>query len=326
MKRLGIRIFALLVLLTGGWYLWHHKQIDNLGDAVRLARSQLATWKHTLASTRGNSRETIRIASFNIQAFGEAKLRDPQVAACLAQIIQQFDIVAVQELRGSDVSFLRDFVQQINAQGSNFDSIASPPAQTGRYVERTAFLFNRNTIEWDGSHAYSVQDPDDLMYREPFVGWFRAVHPESDRAFTFSLANVHLDARKPLEEIAALGQLLGAVRGDGRFEDDIVIAGDFNAAPQYLRDLQQTVGLQLLISGTATNVELTRHADNLLIHPLATSEFTGRAGVFDFLKAFNLTVEQASAISDHLPVWAEFSIHEGDSATWTASQSTRSLQ
>ena len=51
--------------------------------------------------------------------------------------------------------------------------------------------------------------------------------------------------------------------------------------------------------------------DNIVFDSLATVEFTGRSGVVDFLRALNLTVEQAREISDHLPVWAEFSVYEG---------------
>ena len=51
--------------------------------------------------------------------------------------------------------------------------------------------------------------------------------------------------------------------------------------------------------------------DNILFSRVATTEFSGRGGVFDFLRQYNLTLEQALAVSDHLPVWAEFSIYEG---------------
>jgi hypothetical protein len=43
----------------------------------------------------------------------------------------------------------------------------------------------------------------------------------------------------------------------------------------------------------------------------ATQEFTGRGGVFDLIREYNLTVDEALEVSDHLPVWAEFSIYEG---------------
>src|SRR5204863_6411769 len=51
--------------------------------------------------------------------------------------------------------------------------------------------------------------------------------------------------------------------------------------------------------------------DNLVFDRTATQEFLGRSGVFDFLREYNLSEAQAKQVSDHLPVWAEFSIYEG---------------
>ena len=33
--------------------------------------------------------------------------------------------------------------------------------------------------------------------------------------------------------------------------------------------------------------------------------------MFDFLREYNLTSDQALEVSDHMPVWAEFSVYEG---------------
>ena len=41
-----------------------------------------------------------------------------------------------------------------------------------------------------------------------------------------------------------------------------------------------------------------------------TNEFTGRSGVLDVREMFGITVDEALRISDHLPIWAEFTIVE----------------
>ena len=33
--------------------------------------------------------------------------------------------------------------------------------------------------------------------------------------------------------------------------------------------------------------------------------------MYDFMRGFNLTQDQAERVSDHLPIWAEFSVYEG---------------
>ena len=60
-----------------------------------------------------------------------------------------------------------------------------------------------------------------------------------------------------------------------------------------------------------TNTRGNAQYDNLLFHSQATTEFTGRGGVYDFMRVVNLTLDQALKVSDHLPVWAEFSVYEG---------------
>ena len=72
--------------------------------------------------------------------------------------------------------------------------------------------------------------------------------------------------------------------------------------------------MRTAIAGTPTetrgNVD-ARPMDNLVFDQQSLSEFTGRSGVFDFMREFNLTLDAALEISDHLPVWAEFYAHEG---------------
>jgi len=88
--------------------------------------------------------------------------------------------------------------------------------------------------------------------------------------------------------------------------------GDFNAKEASLRELGRIKGLVKVVTGnTPTNTLHNAQYDNILFHETATSEYNGRGGVFDFLRDYNLTLEQAKSVSDHLPVWAEFSVYEG---------------
>ncbi|NMC21084.1 MAG: deoxyribonuclease, partial [Thermogutta sp.] len=43
----------------------------------------------------------------------------------------------------------------------------------------------------------------------------------------------------------------------------------------------------------------------------ATTEYTGKHGVMDLVRQFNISAGQAAQVADHLPVWAEFSTREG---------------
>lgn len=326
MRRFWINVLAVAVLFAGGWFFINQKKIGNVQDAIRLAASQWQNLEFRQTSRATPQRDAIRVASFNIQAFGATKIHEAAVAHCLAEIIREFDVVAIQEVRGQDTAALETFTALVNATGRNFAFVASEPIGRNRYFERYAFLYDQDTVSLDDSHTYTVGDPDDVLHREPLVGWFRASNVEPSQAFTFSLVNVHLDARQPQREIPYLAQLFRAIRTDGRGEDDVIIAGDFNADPARLEELRLQSGLSCLITQSPTNVRFTEQYDNLLINPLATTEFMGRCGVHDFLKVFNITIEQATAISDHLPVWADFSPIEGFAGNLTASREAPTMK
>ncbi len=172
-------------------------------------------------------------------------------------------------------------------------------------------MFDTASIEVDRQALYTVSDPDDLLHREPLVGWFRVRGPPSDAAFTFSLVDIHTDPDETKQELDALADVFLAVRGDGRGEDDVIVLGDLNVDDHHLGRLGQLANIHWAVSGVASNTRGTKLYDNIIFSEAATTEYTGRWGVFDMIREFNLTVDEALKVSDHMPVWAEFNIYEG---------------
>ena len=313
MRRFILSVLFVATILAGFWALYNKDQIKNPGDAFRLARTQitqLQTSNSQLAPWQQRT-EVVRIASFDVNQLGTPQLQNPRFIRALAEIIRQFDVVAVQNLAAHDSIFMKRFVKIINEQGRLFRSASD--VGTDRAIQ-SAFLYDTNTIALEGERSYAVHDPDKLFQRTPLVAWFRCTQAEASQAFTFSVVNVHLDSKNVAKEIASLGQLFRAVRNDGRSEDDIIIAGNLWAGDQELSELSTRHGLNWLINQQPTNTVGTHQLDNLIIDPLATSEFTGETGVFDFMKQFNLTQQDASQISTHLPVWGEFSVYENNAS------------
>ena len=255
--------------------------------------------------------ETIRIASFNVQALGTTKSRKLHVMEILARIVREFDIVAVQEIRSTDQDLIPNFVDLINRADRYYDYVIGPRVGRNSNLEQYAFLFDSATVEVDRSQLYTVADPDDLLHREPLVAWFRVRGPPSDQAFTFTLVNIHTDLEESRQELDALADVYRVVRDDGRQEDDVIVLGTLNADDRNLGRLGDIPGMTWAISSTSTDTRGTAQLANIVFHSKATSEFTGRSGVFDFLRRYNLTLEEALEVSDHLPVWAEFYVHEG---------------
>ena len=254
---------------------------------------------------------TLRIASFNIQAFGDTKAAKPHVMDLLARIIREFDVVAIQEIRSRNNDLLPNFVELINATGRHYDYVLGPRLGRTSIREQYAFVFDSAAVEIDRSQLYTVADPDDLLHREPLVAWFRVRGPPADEAFTFTLVNIHIDADEVEQELDVLGDVFRVVRDDGRQEDDVIVLGTLYADDRSLGRLGRIPGITSVISATPTDTRGTAQYDNILFDARATTEFTGRGGIFDFLRQYNLTIEEALEVSDHLPVWAEFSSYEG---------------
>lgn len=310
---LGI-LLAVVALLGGGWAGLKHFNIDPL-QAVGLSSGGADGGHHggvmLTAPPVQRTGDTIRIASFNIQVFGTTKSSKPQVMERLAQIVRQFDVVAIQEVRSKDNGVLPQFVELINSAGRHYDYVIGPRLGRTTSTEQYAFIFDTQSVEIDRRQLYTVSDPDDLLHREPLVGWFRVRGPNPSEAFTFTLVNIHTDPDEVKDEVDLLDDVFLAVQNDGRGEDDVILLGDFNADDRHLGELGRLPNIAWCISGVPTNVKGTQLYDNLVYNARATVEFSGRAGVYDFRRQFNLSEAEAEEISDHLPVWGEFNIREG---------------
>jgi len=258
--------------------------------------------------------ETIRVATWNIQAFGEAKLQDPAAMNIIVQVLRNFDVIAIQEVRAISQDVVPELVNQLNAGGQHhYDYVLGPRLGRTSSKEQYAFIFDMASIEVDRNQLYTLDDKDDLLHREPLVGWFRTrLAPEQAQlAFTFSLVNVHTDPDEVDRELDVMDDVLFAVQADDRHEDDTILLGDFNVNDRNLRQFGKVNGLAWVVSNTPTNTRGSAQYDNMFFLRAATPEFTGRGGVYDYLREFNLSIDQALKVSDHLPVWAEFSVYEG---------------
>jgi endonuclease/exonuclease/phosphatase family metal-dependent hydrolase len=311
-----MRKFLLLLLAAGlgggGWFFTQKYQIRGLEHLKLAPRNRSSAGDDFALHLPSVSRQTggLRIASFNIQVFGEKKVADPRVRSLLAEVVRQFDIVAVQEVR-SKQDVLPQFVDAVNASGRHYDFVIGPRLGRTSSKEQYAFVFDTASVEIDRTALYTVSDPDDLLHREPFVGWFRVRGPPPEQAFTFSLVNVHTDPDETRRELDALADVFRAVRDDGRGEDDVILLGDLNVDDHHFGRLGEMPHVHWAITGVATNTRGNKLFDNIVFSEIATSEYTGRWGVFDLIREFNLTVDEALNVSDHMPVWAEFNLYEG---------------
>lgn len=268
-----------------------------------LLRRELPTQSTTVSSSE--SGDAIRVATFNIQVFGVSKLGKPNVMKVLAQTVRQFDVVAIQEIRSKDTSVLPRFVDMINSDGSEYAFTIGPRLGRTSSKEQYAFVYNLRTIELIAGSTFTVQDPQDLLHREPYVARFRVRGPPTDQATTFTLINIHTDPDEVGSEINALDDVLAIVRESQTDEDDVLLLGDLNANERKFGELGLVPNLNWVVRDQPTNTRLNKTYDNILFDEVRTTEFTGAAGVLNLMEHFNLTTAEALQVSDHMPVWME---------------------
>lgn len=294
---------------------------SSLDSAINMRITQPATAlspnakssTHMVSTDGGRfaiSQPSIRIASFNLQSFGETKLNKLAVVEIIARVVRQFDVVAIQHISSRAQDTLPLLIDKINQSDRRYDFCIGPRVGSENHQQQFAFIFDTDTIETDRYQLYTVEDPQNLVEYDPLVGWFRSKGAPKDKAFTFSLVNLRIDSLQAEREVQLLPDLIRSVRQDGRNEDDVILIGDFCSSDSKLTSLRK-LGMLFGLEGVATTVSGDDMLDNIVFPARSTDEFTGRSGTVDFLRQFNLSLDQAFQISNHMPVWAEFFAIEG---------------
>jgi hypothetical protein len=260
----------------------------------------------------GPFRPTIRIATFQLGRLDDAKMANRRASEVIVRLLSRFDLIALQGVRGKNHGVLIRLVEQLNAaSGRNYNYATCPTQQRDALEHYSAFLFDQGRIEVDRSTVHFAEDRLGRIRLKPLVGLFRARGPAANEAFTFTLVNVETDPNRTAAELDVLTEVFKAVRDDGRGEDDVILLGDLESDDQHLGQLNRLLGVTPLVSGVPTTVRGANLLDNILLDRRATSEFTGRVEVVDMLREFDLPMTAAQEVSEHLPVWAEFSVYEG---------------
>jgi len=311
-----LRICFVALLSLAGYALTQYdvKEIySRLKASISAAQHSIVTdvGSESAPPTADRSDDTIHVASFNIQVFGLSKLKKKPVMDVLADVVRRFDVVAVQELRAKDQSVIPRFVELINSDGSRYDYVVGPRLGRSSSKEQYVYLFDTSRIQIARRGVYTIIDRQDLLHREPLVARFRVRGPPPEEAFTFTLVDIHTDPDETRTELDALDDVVRTVRRNGGNEDDVILLGDLNVDEQHLGELGQMPNMKWVIEGEPTNTLGTKSYDNILFDNISTLEYTGRHGVLDLMSEYDLTMDEAIEISDHLPVWAEFRVREG---------------
>ncbi|TWU36605.1 hypothetical protein Q31b_48860 [Novipirellula aureliae] len=253
----------------------------------------------------------LKIASWALDGFGPTKLANPVARLNVVRIIHQFDIVALQQIAAIERDLVPRLIDELNQSGRHYEYVLGPSNGPDGRQEQLAFVFDTARVRVDRSQTYTVADPKNEMSFDPLVAWFQTSQPSANRAWTFSLVNIRVDLSRAPSEVALLPTIARDVRSDGRGEDDVILAGLFQADDAYL--VPTIVGDQVraAVRSAPTDIFGRYQTSNLVMDTATCSEFLGRGGVVDFLRLYNMSLSEAEIVSSHMPVYGEFTVTEG---------------
>ena len=251
--------------------------------------------------------ETVKIASFNIRILSNNS-RDEEELQLIAEVIQRYDLVAIQEIR--DMAVMTRLIGLL----PEYIGHMSPPVGRG-VKERYAFMWRSDKVGLVTDGQFYPERHDEFI-REPWYATFRAGQ------FDFTLVTVHIlfgksrKDRRP--ELRALSHVMEWVQIRDPLEQDIILLGDFNAPPtdagwdilkQSFPQIQHI--LDPPIKTTITDTSLY---DNIWFDSRFTTEYTGDHGMYRFDEdMFDNDDKRASKmVSDHRPIWATFTTDTDD--------------
>lgn len=252
----------------------------------------------------------VRIASWALDGFGPTKLANPTARQHLSRVVRNFDIVALQQIASIERDLVSRLVDVINQGEARYDYVLGKSTGPEDRPEQLAFIFDTKRVRVDRQQTYTIHDPHNHLTFDPLVAWFRTAEPASSKAWTFSLVNIRIDLAQAPSEVALLAEMMESIRNDGRGEDDVIFAGLFQADDAYLIPTLGNKRIRVAVSSRPTDIFGKYQTSNILMDAKTSSEYTGRGGVMDYLRSFNLNTAQAESVSSQLPVYAEFSAME----------------
>lgn len=278
--------------------------------------------------------KTLNIATWNIREFGRmrnGKRRSEAAIHYIAEILNQFDITAIVELRDD----LTDLQRVMEVLGPYWHVVFSDfNADRAGNRERIAYLYDGRVAVFTGLAAEANpplwRNPETEEY-EPTIVWWRSPFMASFRAgnFDFILLAVHIRWGKSeaqrLPELKKLAEwVYDRCQEKHVFDRDIIVMGDFNI-PKVGDKLYQAIadkGLEIpdALLGTehGSNLEKNKRYDQILHYRRHTSTLRGKGGVLDFYRGRwrDLFPEEdypeiknkrdfTYQMSDHLPLWVQ---------------------
>ena len=207
------------------------KRIEDDSVRSRVVERLLTLRKQLKAQVpEKTATQTLLLATWNLREFGDNRLQESSYY--IAEIIDHFDIVVIQEVNSKEISGLESVLSIL---GDNWSYVMSDGVEgSAGGNEAMAFVYNTNKVKFTGLAGEIVLPNDKLMdsvqfARTPFMVSFRAGW------FDFKLCTVHIyygsdlvDGiyQRRLKEIKTVSDFL--LKRQESDDVSYILLGDFN--------------------------------------------------------------------------------------------------
>ncbi len=247
-----------------------------------------------------------KLLSWNLENFGKSK--SDQEIAFITNTIKDYDIIAVQEVVAGNggAQAVARLADELNRKGTKWDyRISDPTSSSSKKTERYAFLWKTTNLKLKGK-PWLEQKYHSEIEREPYFATFEI------KGKTITVASFHAitKSHQPETEIKYFKLLPQEYPSL-----NLVFAGDFNCPQSHsVFTPLKNMGFSPILKNQKTSLKtkvkkgnyLASEYDNIF-YKINSITFIKSDAIL-FYKNF-ISLKEARKISDHLPIWFEFSLN-----------------
>ncbi len=254
--------------------------------------------------------QVIRGATFYIDDFNDEKMSNEDTVKILADIVRDFEVIAIEGIDDPDGSAMKILMDKINSgtdengQMYNYQYNLSEPVGKSGSEEQYAYIYNRNLL-------YPSSIPriyyDENFTNDPYLVAFRAYEGRGQVLFIM----VSLDKMKVKQEIDAIPQLVEQIKTEYSGHENITVLGNFYVDQPYYDEnsespLKSENYIWIIPNNVSTTVEGNHTYDQIIATANLRGSYAGKAGVYNFSEIYGLNTSRSLEISGHYPVYVEY--------------------
>lgn len=253
------------------------------------------------------AQNAISVLCWNIRDLGKSKSETE--IDFIANTVNEYDVVAIEEVVAGDggsqaVVMLAD---ALNRKGSKWDYTISNPTSSSAYkTERYAFIWKTSRVTKVGD-AWLEKKYHLEIDREPYFATFKS---KEGKLFTLAAFHAITKSMQPETEIKYFKFF-----PEEYPDKNLIFGGDFNCPQSHtVFNPLKAMGYKPVVTGQKTSLKQECVIDDCLASEFDNIFYNSnkvkfiRSGVTHFYKSFS-NLDEADNISDHIPVWFEFSLN-----------------